>query len=434
MSYLAIGRVLAIKAGMKNTHLLPLLWILILFCPAEGQARSQKPANNVNEQYTVESVELSGAAVSRIGKSLQEDMQKLVGEKYNQRTADELAKRLRRELVEYSVTVRVRRGDKPKHVKVVFVADRVRWKRFVVAIPPVVYHSKEGFSGAIGTTISSHHNVFTFGLVNSADELLERNAGFRVRYENRKVGTDIVQLRIDFDSYHQKWNPATEAALAQTPGVPGIYRTRQNFAPSLSLLPFRDLKLSVGISFQRFQTQYPQTHNQTAYAGTADIQYRRILQIQGGFRHDISTSYSLRSATRTLDSDFIYTRHVWTAGYTASKGRNLFGARFQGGTITGVAPLFERFSAGNSTMLRGWNKFDVAPLGDVRLAHGSLEYRYRPFQIFYDVGAVWNPAKPAVARHGLGFGLAFRNGAFTSLAFPVRLHNVVPVFMMGFRY
>jgi len=120
--------------------------------------------------------------------------------------------------------------------------------------------------------------------------------------------------------------------------------------------------------------------------------------------------------------------------YTLSKGKNLFGAHFIGGSITGIAPLFERFSFGNSTTLRGWNKFDVAPLGGTRAAHGSLEYRYRSFQIFYDFGTVWDPGQSPRVRHGLGFGLASRNGFFASLAFPVRLHSVTPVFMMGFRY
>ena len=89
---------------------------------------------------------------------------------------------------------------------------------------------------------------------------------------------------------------------------------------------------------------------------------------------------------------------------------------------------------GNSFTLRGWNKFDVAPLGGSRAAHGSVEYRYRPFQIFYDVGTVWDKGQSAKVRHGLGFGLALRNGFFASMAFPVRLHDVNPVLILGFRY
>jgi hypothetical protein len=414
---------------------IPILTLLLIFLgAADLQAGPQNPKANVNENYNVESVELSGVASSKVDKKLHEDMQKLVGEKFSQQAADDLAKRLRKELSGYTVTVKVRRGEKPEHVKVLFVAERTWWRRFEIAVPPVVYHSKEGWNGTIELPIESHHNVFTFGAVNSADELLERDAGWRVRYEHRKVGTDMVQLRMDFDWYHQKWNPATEAALASTPEVPGIYRWRQNFAPSLSLIPLRDLKLSVGTSFEQFQTQYPTPHTETAYAGTADIKFRHRTGSGRGFRQDIRAGYSLRTATRLLDSDFVYTRHFLSADYTLSKGKNLFGAHFQGGFLIGRAPLFERFSLGNSFTLRGWNKFDIAPLGATRSAHGSLEYRYRPFQIFYDVGTVWDEGQDIQVRHALGFGLVTREGAFVSLAFPVRLHNVVPMFMFGFRF
>ena len=82
----------------------------------------------------------------------------------------------------------------------IFEADRSRWKGFDLALPQVVYHSKEGWSGAIDVPISFRHSIFSFGLVDTADELLERNAGIRLRYENKKVGSDRVQLRINFDS------------------------------------------------------------------------------------------------------------------------------------------------------------------------------------------------------------------------------------------
>jgi len=432
MNRLRFGKGLANSTGMKNTTLTTIL--LMLFWPVLVMAGNQKPDTNVNSRYAVESAELSGVAESKISKALHDDMQKMVGEKYDQDVAHKLASRLRRELPDYSVVVKVKRGDKPDHVKVIFEAERIRWKRFELAVPPVVYESKEGINITAEVPLDFHHNVFTFGLTDSADELLERNRGILLRFENRKLGTDMVQLRIDFDSYHPVFNLATQTALAAAPNVSGVYRQRQDFAPSLSVIPLRDLKLSVGTSFERFQIQYPQTHTQTAYAGTAGIQFRHAVTTQSRYRHNISASYSLRTATRILDSDFVYTRHFATADYTISRGRNLFGVHLQGGLITGTAPLFERFSLGNSFALRGWNKFDVAPLGGARIAYGSLEYRHRPFQLFYDVGTVYDPGHPAQVRHGLGIGYVTREGFFASLAFPVRLHNVVPMFILGFRF
>src|SRR4030042_3017856 len=207
---------------MKNKNLL--LIFLMLLWPAALQGGDQEKETNVNERYVVESVALSGVSESKISKTLREDLQKLVGEKYNQKAAHELAGKIRGELREYDVEVKVKRGDNPEHVKVVYRAERVRWKRFEVPIPLVVYHSKQGFSGTMNVTVDIHHNVFTFGLVSNADSLLERNAGLHLRYENRKVGTDMVQLRIDFDSTHQTFNAATESALAERPDVPGVYR------------------------------------------------------------------------------------------------------------------------------------------------------------------------------------------------------------------
>jgi hypothetical protein len=425
---------------MKNTTLSSivfwLLWIMFgLICPFGLRAQDQKPSTNVNSRYEVEKVEISGIAESKISKALRDDMQKLVGEKYDQDAAQKLADRMRKELRDYSVNVKAKRGDTPDHVKVVFEAERTLWKRFEIPVPPVVYESKEGMNGAIEIPIDFQpHSVFTFGFVDSADELLERNAGVRMRLENRKVGTDLIQAQIEFNAYHETFNAATQAALAISSGVPGVYRARQDFAPSVSVIPFRDLKLSIGASFERLQMQYPVAHTLTAYAGTADVQFKHNVRTQSGYRHRFSASYSLRSATQTLDSDFIYTRHFATVDYTITKGRNLFGAHVQGGLITGIAPLFERFSLGDSLTLRGWNKFDVAPLGGTRSLHGSLEYRYRSFQLFYDVGTVYDPGKAGKVRHGLGFGWADKNGFFASLAFPVRLHQVVPMFMLGFRY
>lgn len=426
------GTVGAFSIGMKSislfTFFLMLLWTVGL------RADDQRPEVNVNERYVVEKVDFSGIAESKISKSLRDDAHRLVGIKYNQKSAHDLARKLRKELQEYDVEVKVKRGEKPDHVIVVFEAERIHSNPFPNSIPSIVYHSKQGFSASFEIPIRIHHSVFTFGLLSDADQLIERNAGIRLRYEHRKLGTDRIQLRIDFDSYHQSFNAATEGSLPENPGVPGIYRWRQNFAPSLSLYPIRDLKLSVGTSFQRLQFQYPELRTETAYAGTGDIRYRRSVRSQAGYRQDFMAGYSLRTATRILDSDFVYTRHYLTVDYALSKGRNLFGAHFIGGSITGIAPLFERFSFGNSTTLRGWNKFDVAPLGGTRAAHGSLEYRYRSFQIFYDFGAVWDAGQSPEVRHGLGFGLATRRGFFASLAFPVRLHNVAPVFMIGIRY
>src|SRR5512136_429544 len=96
-------------AGMKNLTWITLLAVLLW--PAAVQAAVQKPEENVNSRYEVESVQISGVSESKVSKSLRDDMQKLVGEKYNQEAANEIARKLRKELRDYSVDVKVKRGE-----------------------------------------------------------------------------------------------------------------------------------------------------------------------------------------------------------------------------------------------------------------------------------------------------------------------------------
>lgn len=431
MNNLRAGMHRAVPSGMKNTYWLLMFWVLL--GPSRLGAEDKKSEANVNERYLVESVTFTGIREDKISRNLRDEAQKMVGGKYSEQTAQNLVSKLQAELKDYAVRIKVMRGDKAEHVKVVFSATWVRWKRFQVSIGSALYHSKQGFSGALDIPIEAHHNVVAFGLVSDADALLERNAGIRLRYEHRKVGTDLLHFRMEFDSYHQSFNAATRTALESRPDVPDVYRARQNFAPSLAVYPTRDLMLSAGVSFQRLQFQRPTLHTKTAYSGTADIKYRRTVQSESGYAQDFAGHYSLRTATKILDSEFVYTRHQVTADYTLSKDRHALGAHFTAGATGSDAPLFERFAFGNSATLRGWNKFDVAPLGGNRAVHGSLEYGYRKFRLFYDCGSVWDSGREARVRHGLGFGLASSKGFFASLAFPVRLNDVAPVFMIGFR-
>jgi outer membrane protein assembly factor BamA len=112
------------------------------------------------------------------------------------------------------------------------------------------------------------------------------------------------------------------------------------------------------------------------------------------------------------------------------------------GRLAGRAPLFERFTLGNSATLRGWNKFDVAPLGGERMAHATLEYRFKSFQVFYDAGSVWDRGRQAVAKHSAGFGIREDKGAarlvmpgfFATVAFPIRSGRAAPMFMVGVNF
>jgi len=139
------------------------------------------------------------------------------------------------------------------------------------------------------------------------------------------------------------------------------------------------------------------------------------------------------AGSHALASDYAYSRHRWGFRYRLKRGKQELVDDGWGGVILGTAPLFERFALGNSTSLRGWNKFDLDPLGGNRVVHNTVEYHYGSFQIFCDSGAIWDSGQPAVARTSVGAGL--RQGAFSlALAFPLRNGRMEPVFMVGMNY
>ena len=87
------------------------------------------------------------------------------------------------------------------------------------------------------------------------------------------------------------------------------------------------------------------------------------------------------------------------------------------GGITGQAPLFERFTLGDSTRLRGWDKYEIAPAGGDRVVYAALDYRYTGLALFFDVGSVWDANTERRVRASAGFG--FQAGpAFLSRRLP----------------
>jgi len=353
---------------------------------AGNQQPVLEPAEfNVNSRYTVESVEVPRDVESRISRSLRQDIQQIVGNRLNAAALNDLGRRLRDELKVRSVTPKLVRGTSPDHVKVVIEVGR-RKNEFDLSVPKFLYHSSEGWSAAVEASTIIGNSRFAAGLVSDGDELAERYAGIRTRYEHRKLGTDRVRLALAFDSYHQQWNPATIGAG----GLSEIYRTRQNFEPVATIVLARPLTLSVGAGFQRFQTQFPLARTDVANAAITTLRYEKRTEGSGPDQQHLEAAYSLRAATRALDSDFVYARHRWQLRYSVTRGRHSVTDEFVSGLITGHAPLFERYILGTSSMLRGWNKYELDPLGGSRVVHNSLDYRYGPVEVFYDTGAIWD--------------------------------------------
>jgi len=405
---------------------------------------------NVNTRYTVETVLVSGdgwtsdlgaggAADERISSGLRKDIAALIGEKLNPTVLEEMSRRLRKEFHARTVEQRVLRGKSPEYVQVVFEI-KLRPTRFDLSVPKFVYNAEQGFSGAVEGTATVKQNGFTLGVISDGDELLERYSGFAARYENTHAGADRVRLRFAFESYHELWNSSTSSAAGARQAIVGagqespmwLYRARQNFEPEVTFVLAKPLTLSVGTSFERLQPENPAAQTESANAVVTTLRYHRRLENSDN-QHDLDAGYSLRAATRLLASDFAYARHRWEFRYMWTHGKSVVIDDFSSGMIVGQAPLFERFVLGNSSTLRGWNKYELDPVGGNRMMHNSVEYRYGIFQVFYDSGAIWDDGESAVVRHSAGLGL--RQGIFSlALAFPIREGRIDPILMLGMNY
>ena len=422
-----------------------LAWFGCLLLGSLGFAGTQDSDLNVNRRYTVDNVVVAGKGWTtnvvdsspgpqndKLSAGLRKDLAALVGQKLNPGILDGLADRLKKELSAKEVSHHVLRGDVPDHVRVEFEVKQPR-ANIDASVTKFVYNSRDGWSGAGGVGFTVQQNSFLFGMASDGDTLIERYAGISGRYENKHLGTDKIGLRFQFESYHEQWNQNTiDAAAAHPDETSATYRTRENFQPTLTVALAKPLTLEVGVGFQRFENQYPVSHTEAANSVIATLRYHQRLA-DSDFQQDVDADYTLRAATKVMASDFVYTSHSAGLVYHVKHGKHQLTDAVNVGAISGRAPLVDRFVAGNSYFLRGWNKYDLDPIGGNRLVHNAVDYRYGLFQAFYDAGAVWESGQPAIARHSVGVGV--KESIFTlAVAFPIRSGHVDPIFMMGIIY
>jgi outer membrane translocation and assembly module TamA len=393
--------------------------------------RNPAPSDNVNSRYTVESVTVAGKDRERLSKQLKEDLESVVGQKFEQGIVDNLAARIKQELHAASVSARLSRGTDHDHVKINFEI-RVRKLEEEADLTKFSYHSQQGWTGGVEAGFHVGPGQVKVGVQSDGDQLLERYAGI-----NTLVSVPVgqrVRVRFGLESFHEQWNAATIQALNSETAVPGIYRTRTNYEPSIQIALTNTLSLTAGVSFEELQVQFPAARTEGAHALITTLRYHRQWGASDTSGQELDAGYSLRAATRVLDSDYIYTRHLLNASYSRRWNRQEVLVRFGAGNISGQAPLFERFVLGNSKTLRGWNKFDLDPLGGSRTVYGSTSYRYRILEVFYDTGSVWDQTQSPVARNSVGFSIvlgSLRDGLAFTVGFPLREGRVQPLFIMS---
>lgn len=401
---------------------------------AAGQSLLSAAAeSNVNQRYRIESVSVQGVEVTRltgnrVPSALRQRLDALVGGRCDSVLLDRVASELKRELHLRDVTEHLSRGAAPDTVRVNF--DLIpRELTFDVTLPRLLYRSQGSFTGEATAAVSFRQTSLTAGVVSDGDQLVERYSGANARFE---TGLSKARFSLLYEDYHEQWNPATVRAA-----TPELYRARRNIAPELTFALARPLKVSVGASFQQTEAETPgPAADRSANAATLSVEYSHPME--AALNQQLSGRYSLRVATRALGSTWTYARHMVSLRYEAKSGRHTAVDEVLAGTISGDAPLFERFALGSASTLRGWDRAAIAPAGGRQMVHNEFTYGYkvagdRTLEGFYDTGSVRQPGLVSPVRHSVGIGL--RQGLFVlTLAFPVNAGRVEPVFMAGMNY
>ena len=387
---------------------------------------------NVNSRYMVESVGVLSARHYRLSWSLVEEMRHLVGARFNDQIFKDLAQRISNELHGYKVAFKLARGSDPDHVRVNFDVHGPK-AGFDLEFPKLVYSSREGPSGESDAVLNVGNNTFTFGVVSDRDSMVERSSGIRTRYDRWNVGSDRVHVSLEFASYRERYDSATRTAAVQSNDLASLYRARRTVEPTATIVLAGPLTWTVGMSFDQFQQDTPAARTEAANAFVNSLRYDGHWQDSGSGTRRFSAGYSLRAATNFLGGAYAYTRHLIDATYHWKRGHQQSQVTFQAGAITGQAPIFDRFVLGTGANLRGWDKYELDPLGGSRVVYGSVGYGYRMMRVFYDTGAVWDRTKRAAAKHSVGIGVRVE-GILFAVAFPMRGDHMEPVFIAGMNF
>lgn len=408
-------------------------------CLFAGQALLRDAAEtNVNQRYLIESVSFAGLDLpqveeSRLPPDLRDRLKALIGQRCDTAALETLAVEIRRQLHFREVTEHLSKGSGPDEVRVNFEVVR-KDLGFEVSLPKFLYHSKQGLSGEVDASTRYKENSLMFSVVSNGDDLTERYSGIAARFQSDSVGSARVRGDVTFEDYHEQWNAMTLRALG--PDGPQIYRARWNVAPDVSFQVMPFVTVSIGASFQHTESEIPGGPEADSNAATLDVRAKHEVET-AGIRHQIEGRYNLRVATKVLGSGYAYARHLASVRYTGKTGRHTIADELMVGSIMGDAPFFERFVLGSSSTLRGWDRYQIDPLGGSRVVHNEISYSYRvgggTVEAFYDSGALWQSDRAAQLRHSLGWG--YTQGVFViTLAFPLRDGRLEPVFMAGMNY
>jgi len=363
--------------------------------------------NNINSRYIVDAVEFEGDK-ARISDALNADLQSMVGGNVNTDQLGKFAERIRADNPSLMVSWKLRRSSAPQHVNVVYEVRKTR-NTLTFNVANGTYHSRQGFGGEIWGLRYTNvpFGTLSFSMLNTTEELIERYAGYRAGY-SFQFGHPRFRFGVEYSSFRSQWKTNTLEADSLSPQSPGLYRLRDTLSGYVdvrgSLNQFMLLGASARVEFTELDMQSPSVSFQKSNVlkGSVYSSYTRHTDIEG---LEWRSSYEGAAGAAAIDSDYVYSRHEVKSELSYSRRSHGIEANFLAGRIGGRAPMYERFSIGNARTLRGWNKYEINPLGGDRVVYGSGGYRYKILTGFYDVGSVWNSDESGKVRQSAGFRL-----------------------------
>lgn len=411
----------------------------VVFVVARIRDAEQQQAN-INTKYIVEEVRVRGVSPSAIEKQLHDDMDALVGKPLDQEQAERIDARLRAAFPDYDISRRTVRGSEQGKIRVIYElqrSERSRFLRFEPIEANGTYHSDQGWGTYVEMPIGGRNiRVTPLFAWDTTDDLLEEYSGLGIRFEARKLGTERLGLSMEGTWFNQDWRDQTLFALLLDPTVPGPYSERSTFTPMLSFAITPQLRISGGVGItelEPLETLIPLPQPTMANVAIGSIGYTFRHRESRKPKHDVEAAFTVRNGTSSLESDYDYTRSLGQAEYTFGYRSHDVIVSAMGGVINGNAPLFERFALGDARTLRGWDKFQISPIGANQMFHASLEYRFKWVQAFFDAGSVWNKGTERQVRTSVGFGL-LAGPVYLTLGIPLNTDDLRAVFMMGLRF
>ena len=407
-----------------------------LFGLFSARAFSWNPSDdtNVNSRYTVESVEISGASEARLSRGLREELRRYVGQRFSPEAFARLSGRVRDELKARLVSPKLMKGTEPESVRVVL---DVLGRRVNVSTEQsrLAWHTRQGWTGELKLTIEERDRQrLSLGVFSDGDTLTERFSGAKAGY-SRSLFNGRIRPGFSVSTARAQYDTRT----LQAAGMNELYRNVDSFQPTVTFIPWhsgygQELTVEVGLRLQRFALLSPEANrNVASHALVNSLRYRRV---RGDVENGRLTLNGLIGLANGFGGDYSFDRQEVRGGAEYHRGGSRLTVDFTGGSLRGNAPFTERFAAGNTLLLRGWNKFEIAPLGGTGLVASSVEYGRSlkgklEASAFVDSGSIWNRGTAAVARTSAGCGLRTRDGFFFYVAFPLRDGRIEPMVMTG---